>query len=92
MGWGVSFCQQQASQLGCVVLTLHEGGTCNVFSTPHYTGCSVRVLAFTQGSSQTCSLLIPKKDSWQVAQHTEVRSENGETGQLISLNRVMVRN
>lgn len=43
LGWGVSFCQQQASQLGCVVLTLYEGGTRCVFSTSHYTVCSVRV-------------------------------------------------
>lgn len=27
MGWGVGVCQQQAGQLGCVVLTLQEGGT-----------------------------------------------------------------
>lgn len=47
----------------------------NVFSTPHYTGCSVReFLAFTQRSSQTFSLLVPK-DSWQVAQHTDEGSE-----------------
>lgn len=27
MGWGVGVCQQQAGQLGCVVLTLQERGT-----------------------------------------------------------------
>lgn len=64
----------------------------SVCSTPHYTGCTVRVLALTQGPSQTCSLLIPKKDAWQVAQQAAERSQDRETGQLISLTRVMVEN
>lgn len=68
-----------AGQLGCVVLTLQEEGPeCVQCSPLYWVPCVRECLAFAQGSSQTCSLLIPKKDSWQIAQRTDGCSEGIE--------------